>query len=156
MEVDYSLPCPMSGVNSPMVIVLQSDAMLIGRGMIAEASPCADAGAPRHAAALRSREEIAAGLSQYLKVAFKRRGEYVVRLAGDIIDVCTCTKDFARVALMLYESKCVTRMPRTFAVWFRTFGTIVGCGYSDYRKGSLGYKHLLPRFYYLEEYAALR
>ena len=98
---------------------------------------------------------ITEGLRPYLKVAFKRQEGYTERLADDILEVCTCGKDYARVALMLYESRCIMNMPRTFTDWYKRFCRIVGCEFNkNYRKGALDYSGLRGRFFYIEDFGS--
>lgn len=61
-------------------------------------------------------------------------------------------KDFARIALMIYDSgKLMSAMrPNTFTKWYKKFCELVGCGFHKYKPNALNPDERLKKaFYYL-------
>ena len=103
------------------------------------------------------RDAIIDGLAPYFNARFWRDRvtgvDYLARLADDLLAFNFKGKDFARIALMLYDSPSMINKPNAFNVWYRMFCEVVGCRYVEsYHPHNIGsYEKLRKMFYYVEE-----
>lgn len=98
-----------------------------------------------------------AELKEYFKLAFKGGGNgridyFTNNLLPDLKQNWN-DKDFAKIALMIYNSGQLmpAMRPNTFKGWYHRFCELVGCGFHEYRPNALNPDDRLKKiFYYLQ------
>ena len=105
---------------------------------------------------LNRHDSIVEGLSGYFGARFRRDRvtgrDYLAQLADDLLAYKYKDKDFARIALMLYESSNMICKPKAFKEWYKFFCKVVGCRYvKSYHPHNVGrYENMKRVFYYVE------
>ncbi len=133
-----------AGMTLPMALVRPSNELVVCEAHI----PAAEV--------LNKHDAIVEGLSPYFGARFRRDRvtgiDRLEQLADDILTYSRRPKDFARVALMLYESSSMICKPNAFNVWYRLFCEVVGCRYVEsYHPHNIGrYEKIRRMFYYVE------
>ena len=86
-------------------------------------------------------------LKKYFSLSFKGGGnsatkiDYFTEYLLPDLKVNRTDKDFARIALLIYDSGKLNQSmkPRTFTMWYQTFCCLVGCKYhKHYKRSNLG------------------
>ena len=97
-------------------------------------------------------------LKTYFKLSFKGGGngtiDYFTNNLLPDLKQKWCDKDFAKIALMIYESGELipTMRPKTFKTWYKKFCELVGCGFHEgYRPSILKNDKFKRIFYYLQK-----
>lgn len=97
-----------------------------------------------------------ARLKEYFTLAFKGGGNSQTRIdyfTGYLLPdlkIERNAKDFARIALLIYNSNALlpAKRPNTFGSWYRTFCELVGCEYKqEYRPNKLAMNESFKRKY---------
>ena len=105
---------------------------------------------------LSRHDAIVEGLSSYFGPKFRRANmagiDYLAQLASDLQRYKHKDKDFARIALMLYNSQSMICKPSAFKEWYKVFCEVVGCRYVEsYHPHNIGsYEKMRSVFYYVE------
>ena len=97
------------------------------------------------------------GLKECFRIAFRGAGNgnidyFTNNLLPDLKQKWS-DKDFAKIALMIYNSGELTSAmrPNTFKEWYQRFCKLVGCGFHEYKPNALIPNDRLKKaFYYLQ------
>ena len=105
---------------------------------------------------LNRRDAIVEKLSPYFGARFRRDRltgtDRLEQLADDLMTYNHKLKDYARIALMLFDSGVMICKPKTFSEWYKLFCQAVGCRYvRSYHPHNIGsYDKVKRVFYYVE------